>query len=144
MKLIFYRFEKYNNSECVRKLPHNGKSWWVIEECYEELLVEFFSHLYKHGVNPKDITVVREENMVYNNMHVLDFRIANKYVLGESDVIPELVEFDETKHPQRWVWTESVVKGLSLTEIENLHSSGIEMTGGVTLIPAQDFQILTT
>ena len=139
MKVIFYRYNKFDNSKCKRKFPYEGKSWFVIKSRHLKRLIYFI-------VNSKMDDEVTEANnldnwefvdmkdMVGNEISVLDYQKINDYVMGTSDVLPGLEEFIPSIHTAKWRKSKMFHMGYSKYEHE---SRGIPYW-----IPVNNYQVL--
>lgn len=120
-KVIFVKYLKFNNSECVRKLPYDGESWWAIRSIHHRRLLKLIDsrHEDKDFGNRKNWLIVRGEDMEYNDIRSIDYRVANDYVMGNSDRVPELLPFNPSLHCCDWSPNKLYHLGFSKYEIES-------------------------
>ena len=85
--------------------------------------------------NFKDFVIVNTEDIDFSKIYAVDFKIANDYVLGNSDIEPQLIEFDPQKHLAQWKEHSLVAQGFSHYEIKSV--------GGCVYTPDSNFQLIT-
>ena len=101
MKIILYRNELYDNSKTVRKLPYEGKSWFVIKAVHKKRLIKFLSNKNLkeiHGLDIENFTLLEIDSKKLVNAKALNFKETNQYVLGESKKIPKQIDFNPNVH----------------------------------------------
>ena len=91
-KIIFLRNTNYSNAGNVRKLPYEGIHCFALKESY---LDKFFEQAYYQGSNKKDFIEIKPEG---KKIYALNFKIADDYVKGNSDVKPALEKLNPNKH----------------------------------------------
>ena len=94
---IFVRTDKFDNTGTIRKFPYKGISCWCI---YEDDYEKYVNELELWGGNEKDVRVVNPGD---KEIFVIDYPLIHKYVMGESDVIPEPKPFDPNKHIMKFI-----------------------------------------
>ena len=120
-KVIFLKYLKFNNSQCVRTFPYHGESWWVIKSIHYKRFLKLMgddSNKDKDFINPKNWKVVEGKDMKYKEIFSIDYPKMNDYVMGESDIIPELLPFNPKLHCSGWKPTALESAGFSKYEIE--------------------------
>ena len=96
-KYIFVRYDKFDNIGTKRKLPYKGIQCWCI---YEDDLDKYITELELWGGDRKSITIMDGEGY---NEYALDYTKTHNYVMGDSDVLPELEKFNPNKHIMRFI-----------------------------------------
>ena len=91
-KYIFVRYDKFDNIGTKRKLPYKGIQCWCI---YEDDLDKYITELELWGGDRKSITIMDGEGYT---KYALDYTKTHNYVMGDSDVLPELEKFNPNKH----------------------------------------------
>jgi hypothetical protein len=94
---VFIRTEKFDNTGTINKLPYDGIHCWYIKKTD---ISKYIEELELWGGNRKDVTIVNPDN---KEVYAVDYDQAHKYVMGETNKIPKLQEFDENKHRLRFV-----------------------------------------
>jgi hypothetical protein len=74
----------------------------------------------KDFTNPKNWKIVKGEDMKSSEIYAVDYRLINKYVMGESDVIPKLLPFNPKLHCSEWSPSQMSDLGYSKYEIESI------------------------
>jgi len=93
--LTFFRNECYDNSGCVKKLPHEGQSWWVLQTNH---VLRHKQFLLGNNIDISTFRYVKATDLKFNEIYALNFYDANSYVIGSSNKVPELLEFNQNKH----------------------------------------------
>lgn len=85
----FVRISGFDNSQCVRKpkLPKHTIHAWSMTEDTVLMVRDMYGGRVKIIDKPDDMDV-----------YAIDFHELNSYVVGEHDVMPELIEFNEEEH----------------------------------------------
>ena len=96
-KIIFVRTKNFDNSGTVNKLPYEGIQCWAI---YEGDLDKYIEELELWGGRKKNVEVINPNGF---NIYALNYPEAHKYVMGETDNVPELEPFNETKHRMKYI-----------------------------------------
>jgi hypothetical protein len=96
-KYIFVRYDKFDNIGTKRKLPYKGIQCWCI---YEDDLDKYITELELWGGDRKSITIIDGEGYT---KYALDYTKTHNYVMGDSDVLPELEKFNPNKHIMRFI-----------------------------------------
>ena len=91
-KVIFLRNVNYSNKGNVRKLPYEGIHCWAVKEFD---LDKFFEQAYYQGSDKKDFVEIKPEG---KKIYALNFKVADDYVKGNSDLKPEIEKFNPNKH----------------------------------------------
>ncbi len=94
---IFVRYDNFDNSVTKRKLPYKGIQCWCI---YEDDLDKYITELELWGGDRKSISIMDGEGY---NKYALDYTKTHNYVMGDSDVLPELEKFNPNKHIMRFI-----------------------------------------
>ena len=89
-KIVFLRNTKYSNTGTKRHLPWDGIHAWAVKTSD---LDKFFEQAYFQGSDKKDFIQVLPQNV-----YAINFKIADDYVKGISDVAPKLEKFDSNRH----------------------------------------------
>ena len=122
-KVIFVKYKKFDNSSCVRKLPYDGQSWFVIKSIH----LKRFQYLINNSSNdlefsnPNNWIITNSENMTFNKIYALDYLDANAYVMGANETLPALLEFNASKHCADWQLTTIARAGYSQKELLSLN-----------------------
>lgn len=136
-KVIFYRYNKFNNDQCKRQFPFEGKSWFVVKSIHHKRLIKSILG------SPESIGDVHDmdnwefatmEDLKGKEIYGLDFRKINAYVMGESDIIPDLEEFAPNVHTTKWRETQMSYMGYSRYEIDSL--------GIPYWVPVNEYQVV--
>ena len=96
-KLLFVRTNNFNNKGTKRKLPYDGIQCWCI---YEKDLTKYIQALELWGGSEKDIEIISSDDF---KIFALDYSLAHKYVMGETDIVPELEPFNVNKHRLKFI-----------------------------------------
>ena len=94
---LFVRTDKFDNRGTFRKLPYDGIQCWFINK---KDLPKYIEELELWGGNKKDIRIVEPTN---KKIFAINYFDAHKYVMGESDKLPKLENFDEHKHRLKFI-----------------------------------------
>ena len=94
---IFVRYDNFDNSGTKRKLPYKGIQCWCI---YEDDLDKYITELELWGGNRYDVRIINGNEF---NKYELDYTNTHNYVIGDSDVLPELEKFNPNKHIMRFI-----------------------------------------
>jgi hypothetical protein len=132
-KVVFFRTDTYNNSECIRKIPYEGKSYWPVKAIHKKRFERYIKY-----AKPNHVFYYIElpEDSLYK-VKALNFDKVNKYVTGASKTIPKIEEFDHKKHCTTFDFHPLVKTGqFSKNELEYLGFSAYE--------PQYKFQVLIT
>jgi hypothetical protein len=95
-KYIFVRYDKFSNRGTKRKLPYKGIQCWCI---YEDDLDKYITELELWDGDRKYISIIDGEGY---DKYALDYTKTHNYVMGNSDVLPELEKFNPNKHIMRF------------------------------------------
>ena len=126
--LTFIKNLKFDNSRCVRKIPYDGVSWFVIYnkdvEAYKKQY-EFLSKKWNLEYTEKiadicDFLFVKGIEMNIQSIKALDYVQINKYVMGESNFIPELLDFNPKIHTIQWYANPILAQGFGRQTLSNL------------------------
>jgi len=132
-KLIFWRLENFDLSQCVRELPYEGKSWWVCKTSHLPRLKKWVAaNKEKFGEN---MTIKTTAEMDIKEINSLNYSDVNSYVIGETDVIPQLLDFDFKSHVCDW-------KLHTMIEIMGVSKHELESIGGAAYSPVPTYQVL--
>lgn len=97
--ILFVKYKLWDNSQAKKKLPFPGISAWAIRKIDLNKFLRFFDDikkLYPHmGGGSENIEIVNPSG---KNIVALDYGVANKYVVGDSDEEPVEEKFDPKKH----------------------------------------------
>lgn len=132
-KVILWRVEEYDLSQCVRALPYEGKSWWAIKPTHLTRLKKFLK-ANSDKILPERVTIISLSEINYTEIKALDFKKTNEYVLGKSEEIPQLMNFDFKIHTLEWKDSPMKEFGFSTYEIESC--------GGCPFHPVSTYQVL--
>jgi len=94
-KIIFLRNTNYSNRGNVKKIPYEGIHCWAVKESD---LDKFFEQSYYQGADKKDFIEIQPNG----NIYALNFKEADDYVKGNSEIIPTLEKFNPNKHTLRF------------------------------------------
>ena len=95
-KIIFVRFERFDNDSTVRELPYKGIHCWAI---YEKDFDKYIKELELWGGNRKYVKILEPKDKIY----ALNYKQSHKYVMGEDDKLPELETFNPDKHVMKFI-----------------------------------------
>jgi hypothetical protein len=97
--ILFVKYKLWDNSQAKRKLPFPGVSAWAIKKVDLKKLLNFFDDIKKlypnMGGGSENIEIVNPSG---KNIVALDYKMANRYVLGDSNEEPVEEKFDALKH----------------------------------------------
>lgn len=99
-KIIFVRTRNFDNQGTTKKLPYEGIQCWAI---YEDDFGKYVDELELSGGRRKNVEII---NPAEFDVYALNYRKAHKYVMGQTEEIPQLEPFDETKHILKFNKTE--------------------------------------
>jgi hypothetical protein len=113
IKITFWRNENYDKSSAKRSLPYKGKSWFVIKTYDKPRLLEFIKDK-RNPLNIKDFTFkdVDVKNLKNINIIALNYKQANDYVVGDSNVKPESVPFNYKTHTMKFLLIPPIKNGM--------------------------------
>lgn len=86
--VVFVKFQYFDNGKAVRELPYGGIHAWAVRK--DDL--DHFCDTYADGI-PLIVTPSPEATI-----YALDYQDADRYVIGESDCVPELEAFEWRSH----------------------------------------------
>jgi hypothetical protein len=95
--IIFVRTKNFDNTGTFNKLPYNGIQCWAI---YEKDLDKYIQELELWGGKKKNVEII---NPIGYDIFALDYPMAHKYVMGESDEIPKPIPFNKNKHTMKFI-----------------------------------------
>lgn len=95
--IIFIRYNRFDNSNTIRKLPYDGIHCWCI---YKKDYDKYITELEFWNGDSKYVTTV---NPLGKNIYALDYKESHDYVTGESDTIPVLETFNKNKHTMNFI-----------------------------------------
>jgi hypothetical protein len=93
--LTFCRNEFYDNSECVRRLPYEGQSWWVLQTNH---VLRHKQFLLGNNIDISTFRYVKATDLKFNKIYALNHNDVNSYVVGNTNKVPELLEFNQNEH----------------------------------------------
>lgn len=96
-KIIFVRTKNFNNTGTINKLPYDGIQCWAI---YKNDLDKYINELEFWGGNRKDIEII---NPTGYNIFAINYPKAHKYVMGETNEVPELIPYNKTEHTMQYI-----------------------------------------
>lgn len=96
-EIIFIRTKKFNNEETINKLPYDGIQCWCI---FKNDFDKYITELELWGGNKKDVEIIPSDGF---NIFALYYPLAHKYVMGETDKVPELEPFNVHKHRMKFI-----------------------------------------
>lgn len=120
-KVVFVKYLKFNNDKCIRTFPYQGESWWVIKSIHYNRFIKLITDKTnpdKDFTNRKNWKIVEGEDMKGKDIYSIDYKLMNSYVVGESDIIPELIPFNPKLHCSDWSHSRLLSNGFSKYEIE--------------------------
>lgn len=130
--LTFCRNEYYDNSECLKKLPYEGQSWWGLQTKH---VLRHKQYLLGNGIDVSNFKYVKAVDLKFNEIYAINFYEANSYVLGDSNKVPELLEFNRDEHVVKFRESDIIQLGFySKTTVKNMC--------GYIYIPEMEYQIL--
>lgn len=101
--VLFVKYKLWDNSQAQRKLPYPGISAWAIRKIDLKKLLNFFDDIKRlypsMGGGSENIEIVNPSG---KKVVALDYKKANKYVVGDSDEEPVEEKFDPQKHLVRF------------------------------------------
>ena len=95
--IVFVRTNNFDNRGTIRKLPYDGIQCWCI---LREDLDKYINELELWGGNKRDVEMV---NPVGFKTFAVNYPMAHKYVMGESNEIPKLESFNVNKHRLKFI-----------------------------------------
>jgi hypothetical protein len=90
--IIFVRTNSFDNSGTINKLPYSGIQCFAI---HQNDLDKYIKELELWGGNSSDVEVVDSTGLT---PYALDYGKVHSWVMGDSDVLPELEVFNSSKH----------------------------------------------
>jgi len=97
LNYIFVRTDDFNNTGTIRELPYNGIQCWCI---YEDDFDKYIEELELWGGNRKKVKVIDGDNY---KKYAINYKMAHDYVMGNSDKIPELENFNPNEHIMKFI-----------------------------------------
>jgi len=96
-KVIFVRTKNFDNTETLHELPYDGIQCWAI---YETDLDKYIEELEIWGGKKRNVEIINPSGY---DIFALDYPMAHKYVMGESNEVPEPIPFDKNKHTMKFI-----------------------------------------
>ena len=94
---IFVRTDDFDNTGTIRKLPYDGIHCWCI---YEDDFDKYIEELELWGGSRKKVRIVDGDNY---KKYAINYKMTHDYVMGDSDEIPELENFNPNKHIMKFI-----------------------------------------
>ena len=94
---IFVRTDDFDNTGAIRKLPYDGIHCWCI---YEDDFDKYIEELELWGGSRKKVRIVDGDNY---KKYAINYKMTHDYVMGDSDEIPELENFNPNKHIMKFI-----------------------------------------
>jgi len=95
--IIFVRTKNFDNTGTLNKLPYDGIQCWVI---YKNDLDKYIEELELWGGKKKNVEIINPSG---HDIFALNYPMVHKYVMGETDEIPELIPFNKNEHIMRYI-----------------------------------------
>ena len=95
--VIFVRTKNFDNTGTLNKLPYEGIQCWAI---YESDLEKYIEELEFWGGKRKNVEIIKPTGY---NIFAIDYPMTHKYVMGETDEVPELIPFDKKIHTMKYL-----------------------------------------
>ena len=95
--IIFVRTKNFDNTGTLNKLPYDGIQSWCI---YENDLSKYIEELELWGGKKKNVEIINPSGY---DIFALNYPMVHKYVMGETDEIPELIQFNKNIHVMRYI-----------------------------------------
>lgn len=95
--IIFVRTKNFDNTGTLNKLPYDGIQCWAI---YENDLDKYIVELELWGGKKKNVEIINPSG---HDIFALNYPMTHKYVMGETDEIPELIPFNKNEHIMRYI-----------------------------------------
>ena len=94
--VVFVRFNQFDNSRCKREveLPEGTKHAWAVPLEFVEDFMSEYADNEPQQISPDDRELFTEGARLF----VIDFELMDKYVMGVSEEIPQLIDFDPSLH----------------------------------------------
>jgi hypothetical protein len=94
---IFVRTDDFDNIGTIRKIPYDGIHCWCI---YEDDFDKYIEELELWGGSRKKVRIVDGDNY---KKYAINYKMTHDYVMGDSDEIPELENFNPNKHIMKFI-----------------------------------------
>lgn len=95
--IISVRTKNFDNTGTLNKLPYDGIQCWCI---YENDLSKYIEELELWGGKKKNVEIINPSGY---DIFALNYPMVHKYVMGETDEIPELIQFNKNIHVMRYI-----------------------------------------
>jgi hypothetical protein len=99
--IIFVRTNKFDNTGTVNKLPYKGIQCFAINQ---NDLVKYKLELELWGGSESDVVVVDSTGLT---PYALDYNKVHSWVMGESDILPDLLPFNSDIHTMNFTKMDS-------------------------------------
>lgn len=129
---------KFDNSQCKRKIPYEGESWFALYnkdvKRYKETL-EYYLEAHNSLIKISDFIFVKGSDIKISSIKALDHQLINDYVLGITDVLPQQIDFEPKLHTTQWANHLLLSQGFSIYELKSYNIPYV--------IPVHKYQVLT-
>lgn len=127
---ILWRFEDYNNSACVKRLPFEGKHYFA---CQTKHLVRLKKFIKAYDLGIDKFTFIKSTELKIDKIIMLNYNETNEYVLGGRNELPTQLDFDINDCCMKWV---------RIPELMHISDFEVESMGKTAYRPVLEYQLI--